>query len=298
MVGESNDNGAVPDGRWGANSEYGTLRDVLLCRPDNYRWLETSSISRATLRRGETFDLQDAQAQHREMVDAYESAGVRVHYLDPDEALPYQVYARDSSFMTPYGAVVTQMHQWWRRGEYAPVVRFYQSNDVPIFNMVTAAAFEGGDFDIIEPGCVLIGWCGERTQEPAANQVARWFEAEGWEVKLASIDHFYVHIDLMVCMLGPKLAAVCLDTTDDWIVDWLKSKNIEIVPVSFRDTMGLGCNAVALGNDKVLSTRASTDLNAKLRATGFEVYDPDVSIFTKGGGGVHCMCQALRRDFV
>ena len=298
MAGESSDNGAGPDGRWGANSEFGTLRDVLLCRPDNYRWLETSSISRATLRRGETFDLQDAQAQHRELVDAYESAGVRVHYLDPDEALPYQVYARDSSFMTPHGAVVTQMHQWWRRGEYAPVVRFYQSNDVPIFNMVTAAAFEGGDFDIIEPGCVLIGWCGERTQEPAANQVARWFEAEGWEVKLASIDHFYVHIDLMVCMLGPKLAAVCLDTTDDWIVDWLKSKNIEIVPVSFRDTMGLGCNVVALGNDKVLSTRASTDLNAKLRATGFEVYDPDVSIFTKGGGGVHCMCQALRRDFV
>ena len=40
--------------------------------------------------------------------------------LDPDEALPYQVYARDSSFMTPWGAVVTQMHQWWRRGEYAP----------------------------------------------------------------------------------------------------------------------------------------------------------------------------------
>ena len=27
-----------------------------------------------------------------------------------------------------------------------------------------------------------------------------------------------------------------------------------------------------------------------------EVYDPDVSLFTHGGGGVHCMCQPLRRD--
>ena len=38
------------------------------------------------------------------------------------------------------------------------------------------------------------------------------------------------------------------------------------------------------------------NLNEKLRARGFEVYDPDMSMFTLGGGGVHCMCQALRRD--
>ena len=99
-----------------------------------------------------------AMRQHREMVQAYEEAGVTVHLLEPDEALPYQVYARDSSFMTPYGAVVTQMHQWWRRGEYAPVIQFYQSKGIPIFKMITASAFEGGDFDVIEPKSVLIGF--------------------------------------------------------------------------------------------------------------------------------------------
>ncbi len=284
-----------PNG-WGANSEYGVLRDVLLCKPDYFHWLPTSSISKATLRSGDTFDRQLAQKQHGEMVQAYEESGVTVHYLDPEEALPYQVYARDSSFMTPYGAVVTQMAQWWRRGEYAPVIRFYQETGIPIFNMVTASSFEGGDFDIIEPECVLIGFCGERTQEPAAKQVQGWFEDRGWEVKLAPMAEHYVHIDLMVCMLGYRLAAVCLDTTDDWIIDWLKAKKIEIIPVSYRDTMELGCNVVSLGNDKVVSTAASKDLNARLRAQGFEVFDPDVSMFTRGGGGVHCMAQALRRD--
>jgi arginine deiminase len=34
----------------------------------------------------------------------------------------------------------------------------------------------------------------------------------------------------------------------------------------------------------------------KLKAQGFTVYDPDVDVFTRGGGGVHCMAQALRRD--
>jgi N-dimethylarginine dimethylaminohydrolase len=281
---------------WGADSEYGTLRDVLLCRPDHFRWLPTSSISRATLAAGLTFDHDLAMRQHAEMVDAYRDAGVNVHFLEPDPALPYQVYARDSSFMTPHGAVVTQMHQWWRRGEYAPVIRFYQEAGIPIWRMITASAFEGGDFDVIEPGCVLIGYCGERTQEPAARQVAEWVSADGWEVRLQPIAEHYVHIDLMVCMLAPKLAAVCPDTTDDAVLDWLRGKGIELVPVSYRDTMKLGCNVVALGNDRVISTSESTDLNARLRALGFTVYDPDVTMFTLGGGGVHCMCQSLRRD--
>jgi N-dimethylarginine dimethylaminohydrolase len=281
---------------WGADSEYGVLRDVLLCRPENFRWLPTSSISKATLASGAVFDREIALRQHAEMVDAYAGAGVTLHFLEPDPALPYQVYARDSSFMTPYGAVVTQMAQWWRRGEYAPVIRFYQDVGIPIYNMVTAGSFEGGDFDVIEPGCVLIGYCGERTQEQAARQVGSWFEDEDWEVRLQPIAEHYVHIDLMVCMLAPKLAAVCLDTTDDGVIRWLKEKGIELVPVSYRDTMKLGCNVVSLGGERILSTAESKDLNAKLRAMGFTVYDPDVSIFTLGGGGVHCMCQALRRD--
>ena len=283
---------------WGVNSEYGALRDVLLCRPEYFHWLPTSSISKATLKSGAKFDRQLAMKQHDEVVQAYQDVGAACHYLETEETLPYQVYARDSSFMTPYGAVITQMAQWWRRGEYAPVIRFYQGAGIPIYKMITAASFEGGDFDVIEPGCVLIGYCGERTQEPAAKQAQRWFEAEGWEVRLAPIAEHYVHIDLMVCMLGHKLAAVCLDTTDDGIIEWLEGKGIEIVPVSYRDTMALGCNVVALGNDKVLSTAHSKDLNARLRAHGFTVYDPDVTMFTMGGGGVHCMCQPLRRDAV
>ena len=53
---------------------------------------------------------------------------------------------------------------------------------------------------------------------------------------------------------------------------------------------------VALGDDRVLSSTAAPELNARLRALGFEVYDPDMSQFQLAGGGVHCMCQPLRRD--
>ena len=97
-------------------------------------------------------------------------------------------------------------------------------------------------------------------------------------------------------MLAPKLAAVCLECTDPDVVAWLKGKQIEIVPVPFQDTIELGCNVVALGDDRVLLPEKSTVLKEKLKALGMEIFDPDVSMITQGGGGVHCMCQPLRRD--
>ena len=66
-----------------------------------------------------------------------------VHMLEPDPHLPYQVFARDSSVMTPSGAIVTQPAQRWRRGEYAPVIRFYQDSGIPIAHMITAGSLGG-----------------------------------------------------------------------------------------------------------------------------------------------------------
>lgn len=286
---------------WGIRSEAGLLTDVLLGPADGFRWMGEenaawSSLVRDTERKGYRFDKQVAMRQHREMVGAYHDAGVKTHFLPLDDANPYQVYARDSSVMTPYGAIICQMANPRRRGEYAACLRFYLERDIPIYDMVSSGHFEGGDFNMIGDNALLLGYTDHRTEKVAADQVAAWFEAEGWDIKWAPIDQFYVHIDLMVCMLNADCAAVCLDTTEDDVVAWLKGRGIEIIPVTFKETMALGCNVVALGKDRILSTASATDLNAKLRAAGFDVYDPDMSMFLRAGGGVHCLAQPLRRE--
>jgi N-dimethylarginine dimethylaminohydrolase len=286
---------------WKIESETGPLRDVLLGPPESFRWMGLenaawSSLVRDTLRKGYKFDKQLAMRQHREMVEAYGQAGVTTHFLPLDMDNPYQVYARDSSFMTPYGAVICQMANPRRRGEYAPALRFYLANGIPIYDMISSGNFEGGDFNILRKGLALVGYTDHRSEEIAARQAAGWLKAEGWEIRFAPIDQFYVHIDLMVCMLNENCAAVCLETTEDDVVAWLKSKKIEIIPASFKETMALGCNVVALGRDRILSTLSAKDLNRDMRAAGFEVYDPDMSMFLQAGGGVHCMCQPLRRE--
>ena len=289
----------MPDAEpWGVDSEHGRLLDVLLCPPDNYRWLATSAISRATLDSGRRFDPDAARAQHAELVSIYEEAGVRRHFLEPDPALPYQVFARDSSVTTPKGSVVTQLHQWWRRGEYAPVIRFYQEAGIPIHRMITAAALEGGDVIIVEPGRMLIGNGEERTEAPAARQLAGWMEELGWEVRIEMIPSQFVHIDVLVSILAPKLAAVCVDAAGAGLVRWLRDAGFEILEVPVAEAFALGVNAISLGDGRALSSEYSKSLNEQLRARGIEVYDPDLSMFTLGGGGAHCLGQALRRERV
>ena len=283
---------------WGFDSEYGVLKDVLLGPVDNFRWLETSSVSKKTIRRQIKFNLSTAKEQYQEMVSAYNTAGVTTHCHISDPVLPYQIFARDSSIMTPFGAIITNMAQAWRKGENYRAIETYKSLGIPIYDFVTAGSFEGGDFNVIEPGTVLIGWEGPegRSHKEAAYQIKNWFEKEGWEVFVVDIDPFFVHIDLMVVMLAEKLAAVCLDTTDPKVIDWLGSKKIKILSVPFKETIELGCNVVSLGNDRILIPKASISLKQKIKAEGFEIFDPDMSMITQGGGGVHCMCQSLRRD--
>ena len=105
-----------------------------------------------------------------------------------------QVFARDSSINVPAGADRHPVPPVVAAREYAPVIRFYQENDIPIHRMITAAALEGRDFMIVEPGVAVIGNGEERTQEPgreggggaAAAGSRGWLQADGWEVRGSS----------------------------------------------------------------------------------------------------------------
>jgi N-dimethylarginine dimethylaminohydrolase len=279
---------------WGFDNETDPLTDVLLGPADNLKHMATSSLSRKTLREAPA-DIRIAKTQHKELQSAYAHFGVTMHWHEAEPELPMQVYSRDSSVMTPYGAIITAMANWWRRGENYAAIRTYERLGVPIYDMVTAGTFEGGDFNVIENGCVLIGCGGGRTQEEGARQVEGWLKKEGWETRLAFFDEYYVHIDLMVVPVAEKLTAVCLACTEPGIVTWLKGKGHEIIDVPFEDTINLGCNFMTLGRDRALVPKSSRALIKQLRAHGFEVAEVDTGEISKTGGGIHCMAQSLRR---
>ncbi len=133
------------------------------------------------------------------------------------------------------------------------MIRFYQGAEIPIWQMATAGAIEGGDVMIVEPGCVVIGNGEDRTERPAAKQLAAYFEAEGWEARVEPIPGIFVHIDVLMAIVAPKLAAVCTDIVSGSLVRWLEGKGFEILPVPEEDAFALGVNAMSLGDGRVLT---------------------------------------------
>lgn len=287
---------------WGIDNDFAPLRDVLLGVPEYFKWVEAGPLIGRTLanahKTGVKFDLQLAMSQHSEMVRIYEDNDVRCHYLDSDPVLHRNFFARDSSAMTPWGALICHMQLKVRRADYVTAIRFYQENNIPIWQYATAGHFEGGDFVILEPGKVLIGYCGERSEQAGSEQVAEFVRKENWEAITAPISREFVHMDGLVVPLAEKLLVACIDAMEPWLVQQLRDWGFDFVDVPYREAKNLGVNLVALGNEKVLSMSGATELNEKMRALGFTVYDPDMSMFTLGGGGVHCLAQALCRDSV
>ncbi|WP_181704686.1 dimethylarginine dimethylaminohydrolase family protein [Chthonobacter rhizosphaerae] len=290
----------APAPKWTIDSETGVLRDVLLCPPDFYEWIPTNDIARKTLASGGGMpDVQALQSQFRELTDCLESAGVTCHYLTPEPQLPYQIYTRDSSQVTPFGPVLTQLFRPQRRGEIASVIRFYEESGCPIVRYASSGAVEGGDIHIIRPGVMAIGYTGERTTAEGAEQFAAWFRADGWDVRVIPFAEHFLHLDVIFSMVTDGLAIACVDVIDDEHLDWFRAHGIRLLPVTYKEAMGqMGCNVLALGGDRVVSPRHSRRINDMLKADGIAVYEPDLNLFSAGGGSVHCMTMPLRRDLL
>jgi N-dimethylarginine dimethylaminohydrolase len=282
--------------RFALTSETGHLTEVLVSPPDHYRWLPTNAIARRTLAAGGAQpSLQALAAQHAELVAALEQGGASVHVLPAAEHLPYMVYTRDSVVVTHRGPVLCQLERPQRRGEYAHLLDWHAARGSGFWRLSSAGTLEGGDIHILRPGLAVIGESGGRTDLAGAEQLAGWLRAEGWEVRIEPFDEHFLHLDVLFCMAAPGLAVACHDVLDPGFLAWLAGHGIRTIPVPYRDAMGLGCNILSLGRDRVISARGSRDLNAALRAEGLTVLDPELSLFTAGGGGPHCLTCPLVR---
>lgn len=277
------------------DNEFGQLTEVALCRPDHYDWAAENDIVARSRRLGARADAKAAGTQHQEMVTALREAGVTCRFLDPDPDLPMQTFTRDSGVMTPWGLLITKMARSERQGEAKAVSKLAAAHTIPVWHAIDAGPLEGGDIQILRPGEVLIGVNDVRTSNAAAHQLQNWIEAEGWNARLVHVPSHFLHLDVLFCALNAKLALCAVDILDEHDVDWLAHR-FELIPVAYRDVMRMGCNVTALGDNRVLSARQHPKLNAKMRAFGLKVYDPDLEQFVLEGGSSHCLTMPLKRQ--
>ena len=282
--------------RSGTDSEYGELAEVLLASPQHLSLVPCNTVSVDSLRNGRVSCTVRAGEQHRALAAALAGAGVDVHIVPPVAGLPDLAFTRDTSLMTPWGLLGLRPGAGHRQAEVDAVLGAAGTAGFPILGKVAAGRIEGGDVCLLRPGYVVIGVSGERTDGEGADALGAWFTRRGWSVTTTPIDPDLLHLDTHFCMLDRELALGCVEKLDDALLTLLARLGVEIIPVRADEVAALGCNVLALGRRRILSTGSTPRIDASMRARGFDVITVALEEFTQCGGGVHCLTMPLRRD--
>lgn len=276
-------------------AETDTLDDVLLCRPDFLEAVPCCSVTQQSVRTGFATCRESAANQHRALQEALERNGVRCRTIPAKPGLPDLCFTRDSAVTTPWGVLGLRPALPHRRPEVDEVLATARALGIPVVGRIDRGTVEGGDVCVARPGLVIIGCSGERTNDQGAQDVAELFQRAGWSAVVYPFDSHFLHLDTQFCMVADDLALACEEVLDDGFLATLRRLGIETLPVTYKEARGLGCNVLALGGRRILSSAANVRVNDCLSARGFDVEALDVSQFTRCGGGIHCLTMPISR---
>jgi arginine deiminase len=294
---ETSSNIAPEQGRThGTNSEYGLLREVLLASPRNLSIVPCNRVSEEALRRGRSSCSISAGRQHRALADLLVGLGVRVRMVKPVPDLADLSFTRDTSLMTQWGLIGLRPGAEHRRDEVDAVLSTARAAGFPVLGRVERGSVEGGDVCLLRPGHLVIGVSDERTDTEGAMALGNFFTQRGWTVTTTAIDPDLLHLDTHFCVIDRNVALACVEKLEPSFIAMVRMLGIQIVPVNEDEISSLGCNVLALGRKRIISSGSAPRVDEAVRQLGFEVYTVPLSEFTQCGGGVHCLTMPLARQ--
>ncbi|GAA4003370.1 dimethylarginine dimethylaminohydrolase family protein [Sphingomonas humi] len=279
----------------GTSDDYSRLHDVLLASPRHLAIVPCNKVSEDALEKGQSSCGVRASEQHRRLSDALAAAGVRVRTVRPVGGLADLAFTRDTSLMTPWGLIGLRPGAVHRRAEVDAVLDTVRAAGLPVLGRITEGRIEGGDICLLRPGHLVIGLSGLRTDLAGATALARWFELRGWTVTTTPVDPDLLHLDTHFCMAGPDHALACVEKLQPDFVAMIESLGIELLAVTPEEVLALGCNILALGDRRIISTGSAPRVDDLLRQRGYAVEAVSLDEFTQCGGGVHCLTMPLHR---
>ena len=303
---------------YGAQTEYGRLRKVLMHRPGEGMKSVTAGNKNDYLFRDPVY-WKAFQDEHDAFTDALRSEGVEVFLLTDllDEghsriadALPNMVYTRDVAMVNNLGANILRMTYPARFVEPTLMERAFNELGVPIAHRVTPPGLvEGGDFVWFDDETAFMGF-GTRSNEHGVHQMRdSMLGASVDEFVAQPLPSWRVHLDGAFMMMAPDLAlfhpgslrlfpAYVYDGDGVelmWLEDYLKERGVELIYCDDTEIRVFGSNVLGLGDQKCVSYEWNERIIPMLEDHGFDVIRIPGSQLSIGGGGPHCMtCPTLR----
>lgn len=284
-------------GKWGATSEVGRLKAVLLRRPGGeIEGVEDPAIPRWR----ELMDPRKTREQHDRLAEVYREHGVAVHYLhEMHEERPNAIYCRDLLAITPEGAIITRPAMAARRGEERYVAAAVAQLGVPIVKTITGhGIFEGADLLMIDRHSAFLGR-GNRTNDEGVRQVIEELNHQGvHDVTVVQVPYGVAHLDCMFGMASQDVALVFPWLTPYVVAEKLMAKGFKVVEVQNpREARhGYSVNFVALEPGLVVMPAGNPETREELERAGVRCIEVEMDEILKGMGAVHCCTAILHRE--
>ncbi|WP_339196176.1 dimethylarginine dimethylaminohydrolase family protein [Solibacillus sp. FSL R5-0449] len=270
-------------------SEYGTLKKVVLCEP---KYMEIKEVINDVQKKykHDNIDQNLALAQHQKFEQTLLNAGVEVIKLPPSKEHPEQVFTRDIGFTIGDQLFVSQMANPIRQGEDEVLAQWLKENKISYHNL-SKYSIEGGDV-IIDGPRVFVG-ISDRTCEKAIQNLQK--QLPDFEVLPIPFNPKYLHLDCVFNILSSKDALVFPDAFEPEVVKHLSSM-YDLIEVSENEQFTMGTNVLSIGQNRVLSLPVNSDVNYQMRQHGYEVLEVDFSEIIKSGGSFRCCSMPIVRQ--
>ena len=270
------------------NTEYDTLKKVILCQP---KFMAIEDVINDTQKQyaDENIDVELAMKQHEEFEKLLREHGVEVIKLPSSEQFPEQVFTRDIGFTVGEDVFVAEMASEIRKGEEEALEEFLEDENIPY--QTTTDRVEGGDV-IVDRDKVYVG-ISSRTSDEAVRKLQR--DLPKHTIIRVPFNEKYLHLDCVFNILSPEIGLIFPEALSTDMVETL-SNNYKLIEVSAEEQFTMGTNVLSIGDGKVFSLPQNENVNAAMRANGFEVIEVDFSEIIKSGGSFRCCSMPLERE--
>ncbi len=270
------------------NTEYDTLRRVILCQP---RFMAIEEVINDVQKQyeDENINVELAMKQHKEFEELLKKHGVEVIKLPSSEKFPEQVFTRDIGFTVGDDIFVAEMASDIRKGEEEALEEWLDDEDIEF--QTTTNRVEGGDV-IVDRGTLFVG-ISSRTSIEAAEKLN--VDLPDYTIIPVPFDEKYLHLDCVFNILSPEVGLVFPQAFDSRTVDML-SATYKLIEVSEEEQFTMGTNVLSIGHKKVFSLPQNKQVNEQIRAHGFEVIEVDFSEIIKSGGSFRCCSMPVNRE--
>jgi N-dimethylarginine dimethylaminohydrolase len=282
-------------------NDYGRLREVILSYPPVTAILKPGDmqtlINPVARANALNYDSVATYDEHKALSDALEAAGVhvvRTHAFPiEDKEGRFPLFTRDPAVVLGNTFIVGKMGRSARSYETKSMREL--SSECTHFYVEESedkeAVVEGGDIIPLSENFVLVG-LGDRTNVTGFKLLEKTFP----NINFLGVPHGDLHLDVLFTVLGEKKVLADVTRLPPELIQLLRELDYEIVIAAPEEQKPLGCNVLAIDNNKVIAVKENPITNRRLREAGVEVIEVSMPNLIKKGGGPRCLTCPTYRD--